>query len=202
MASRIFDGDEPLRQAMGHRVWAARSALRHGHGINPHQHARAARPHVVAAFAIALLTLLGAAREALGYDRYLKLNTTKRRTHAVPPGLHALRVDPHHAGVAVAAIDRAVRDDARRTPGLRRYFRGHLKMSHETTGTKSGCEQCRTRRCASKRVFLISSRVANFIKAGGQEPQQAVHMTHRSSVVKRQNAIARGPFHICLIFAP
>ena len=33
------------------------------------------------AFAIALLTLLGAAGEALGYDRYLKSNTTKRRTH-------------------------------------------------------------------------------------------------------------------------
>jgi hypothetical protein len=30
---------------------------------------------------IALLTLLGAAGEALGYDRYLKSNTTKRRTH-------------------------------------------------------------------------------------------------------------------------
>jgi hypothetical protein len=32
------------------------------------------------AFAIALLTLLGAAGEVLGYDRYLKSNTTKRRT--------------------------------------------------------------------------------------------------------------------------
>jgi len=33
------------------------------------------------AFAIALLTLLGAAGEALSFDRYLKSNTTKRRTH-------------------------------------------------------------------------------------------------------------------------
>ena len=33
------------------------------------------------AFAIVLLTLLGAAGEALGYDRHLKSNTTKRRTH-------------------------------------------------------------------------------------------------------------------------
>jgi len=30
---------------------------------------------------VALLTLLGAAGEALGYDRHLKSNTTKRRTH-------------------------------------------------------------------------------------------------------------------------
>src|SRR5690349_21408280 len=35
------------------------------------------------ALAIALLTLLGAAGEALGYDRYLKSNTTQRRTHSL-----------------------------------------------------------------------------------------------------------------------
>src|ERR1039458_7069481 len=35
------------------------------------------------AFAVALLTLLGAAGEALGYDRLLKSNTTKRRTHSL-----------------------------------------------------------------------------------------------------------------------
>ena len=35
------------------------------------------------AFAIALMTLLGAAGEAIGYDRYLKSNTTKRRTHSL-----------------------------------------------------------------------------------------------------------------------
>jgi hypothetical protein len=32
------------------------------------------------AFAVVLLTLLGAAGEQLGYDRHLKTNTTKRRT--------------------------------------------------------------------------------------------------------------------------
>jgi hypothetical protein len=30
-----------------------------------------------------LLTLLGAAGESLGYDRHLKTNTTKRRTHSL-----------------------------------------------------------------------------------------------------------------------
>jgi len=35
------------------------------------------------ALAVALLTLLGAAGEALGYDRHLKSNTAKRRTHSV-----------------------------------------------------------------------------------------------------------------------
>jgi len=35
------------------------------------------------AFAVALLTLLGAAGEALGYDRHLKSNTSKQRTHSL-----------------------------------------------------------------------------------------------------------------------
>jgi hypothetical protein len=35
------------------------------------------------AFAIVLLTLLGAACEAVGYDRYLKTNTVKKRTHSL-----------------------------------------------------------------------------------------------------------------------
>jgi hypothetical protein len=35
------------------------------------------------ALAIALLTLLGAAGEALGYDRFLKSNTSKRRTQSL-----------------------------------------------------------------------------------------------------------------------
>ena len=38
---------------------------------------------LVNAFAVVLLTLLGAAGEALGYDRHLKSNTTKRRTHSL-----------------------------------------------------------------------------------------------------------------------
>lgn len=35
------------------------------------------------AFAIVLLTLLGAACESAGYDRYLKSNTVKKRTHSL-----------------------------------------------------------------------------------------------------------------------
>jgi hypothetical protein len=38
---------------------------------------------LINAFAVALLTLLGAAGESLGYDRYLKASTTKRRTHSL-----------------------------------------------------------------------------------------------------------------------
>jgi hypothetical protein len=76
-----------LWQALGHRMWVSRHqgpALRHGDGIDPCQHAgRRDRLWLLNAFAIMLLTLLGAAGEALGYDRYLKSNTTKRRTHSL-----------------------------------------------------------------------------------------------------------------------
>jgi len=38
---------------------------------------------LINAFAVVLLSLLGAAGEALGYDRHLKSNTAKRRTHSL-----------------------------------------------------------------------------------------------------------------------
>jgi len=41
------------------------------------------RPWLINAFAVVLLTLLGAAGEALGYDRMLKTNTARRRTHSL-----------------------------------------------------------------------------------------------------------------------
>ena len=37
---------------------------------------------LVAALSIALLTLLGAAGESLGYERHLKANTSKKRTYS------------------------------------------------------------------------------------------------------------------------
>ena len=38
---------------------------------------------LVSALAIAVLSLLGAAGERIGYDRWLKANTVKRRTHSL-----------------------------------------------------------------------------------------------------------------------
>ena len=38
---------------------------------------------LINAFAVVLLTLLGAAGEALGYDRLLKTNTVKGRVHSL-----------------------------------------------------------------------------------------------------------------------
>lgn len=45
--------------------------------------ARRDRLWLIAALAIAFLTVLGASGEALGYDRLLKTNTSKRRTHSL-----------------------------------------------------------------------------------------------------------------------
>ncbi len=38
---------------------------------------------LISALAQVLLTLLGAAGEALGYDKHLKVNTVKKRTHSL-----------------------------------------------------------------------------------------------------------------------
>ena len=38
---------------------------------------------LLSALAIALLSLLGAAAERIGYDRWLKVNTVKHRTHSL-----------------------------------------------------------------------------------------------------------------------
>jgi Transposase DDE domain len=60
--------------------------IRYGMGMgNVHVStpARRDRLWLINAFAVALLTLLGAAGEALGFDRMLKSNTTKRRTHSL-----------------------------------------------------------------------------------------------------------------------
>ena len=79
--------DEPLRQAVEHRVRLRDTKdLRFGMGmgtVHVSTPERRDRPWLLNALAIALLTLLGAAGEALGYDRYLKSNTTKRRTHSL-----------------------------------------------------------------------------------------------------------------------
>ena len=45
--------------------------------------ARRDRLWLLNALAVALLTLLGAAGEAIGYDRYLKSNTSKQRSHSL-----------------------------------------------------------------------------------------------------------------------
>ena len=70
------------------------------------------------AFAIALLTLLGAAGEALGFDRHLKSNTAKRRTHSLfrqgcmlyelIPTMPDIRLRPLMQGFAALLLEQPV----------------------------------------------------------------------------------------------
>ena len=70
------------------------------------------------AFAVALLTLLGAAGEALGYDRHLKSNTAKRRVHSLfrqgcmlyelIPTMPDIRLRPLMQGFAALLLEQPV----------------------------------------------------------------------------------------------
>jgi len=61
---------------------------------------------LLSALAIALLTLLGAAGEALGLDRMLKSNTSKKRTHSLfRQGCMLYELDTDDARAALTALD-------------------------------------------------------------------------------------------------
>ena len=90
-ASSTTDTAKRLMKTYGKR-WGIESGfrdtkdLRFGMGmasISVSTPARRDRLWLLNAFAVALLTLLGAAGEALGYDRHLKSNTSKKRTHSL-----------------------------------------------------------------------------------------------------------------------
>ena len=79
---------------------------------------------LINAFAMALLTMFGAAGESLGMDRLLKSNTSKIRTQA---RRHALRTHPNHAGSQTISAHGPLRRDRIKMPFVQRTFRGHLK---------------------------------------------------------------------------
>ena len=90
-ASSTTDTAKQLMKTYGKR-WGIESGfrdtkdLRFGMGmasIRVSTPERRDRLWLLNAFAVALLTLLGAAGEALGYDRHLKSNTSKKRTHSL-----------------------------------------------------------------------------------------------------------------------
>ena len=82
-SSRRF---EILCQALGFEAYFRDAKdLRFGMGMDAVHTKRLERRDrlFLLAFAIVLLTLLGSACEAVGYDRYLKANTVKRSTHSL-----------------------------------------------------------------------------------------------------------------------
>jgi hypothetical protein len=82
---------------------------------------------LVSAIAIALLTILGAAGEAIGIDKYLKTNTVKTRTISLlNQGLMHYAATPEDEARARRSPHGQVRRDAPRAPGLPRRLRTHL----------------------------------------------------------------------------
>jgi hypothetical protein len=88
------DGEAPTAMIVNHyaKRWTIEPSfrdtkdLRFGMGLSANrigEPSRRDRLLLISAFAIVLLTLLGAAGEALGMDRLLKSNTTKTRTHSL-----------------------------------------------------------------------------------------------------------------------
>ena len=96
------------------------------------------------AFAIALLTLLGAAGEALGYDRYLKSNTTKRRTHSLfRQGCMLYELIPTMPELRLLPLIERFATILAELPRLCRRFRGHLKMRGVMRGLPPSPGSCR-----------------------------------------------------------
>ena len=61
---------------------------------------------LISALAIAVLSLLGAAGERIGYDRWLKANTVKRRTHSLfRQGADAVPPSPQLARGSDSSVD-------------------------------------------------------------------------------------------------
>jgi len=81
------------------------------------------------AFAILLLTLLGAAGESLGMDRQLRTSTAKRRVHSLfRQGLPALRTHPQHARTKAEATHPTIRRTPTPKSNLLRNVRHRVNM--------------------------------------------------------------------------
>ena len=82
---------------------------------------------LISALAIAVLSLLGAAGEHIGYDRWLKANTVKRRTHSLfRQGLMLYHQSSQLARGSDSSVDGDVRQHAHGTAGVSRGLRRDL----------------------------------------------------------------------------
>lgn len=100
--------------------------LRYGLGmsaIHTKSTARRDRLFLLSALAVVLLTLLGAACEKAGFDRYLKANTVKTRTHSLfRQGQMVYQLIPTMEERWLVAIIQAFRDSIEERPALRTIF--------------------------------------------------------------------------------
>ena len=111
---------------------------------------------LINAFAVVLLTLLGAAGEALGYDRMLKTNTAKRRVHSLfRQGCMLYDLIPTMPEDQAASADAALLSNAAGPAALRRRFRAGLTNEGILEG-----ESLRSRRFARRSADVGSGRGA------------------------------------------
>lgn len=100
--------------------------LRYGLGmsaIHTKSIERRDRLFLLSALAVVLLTQLGAACEKAGYDRYLKSNTEKRRTHSLfRQGQMIYQLIPTMEECWLVAIMQAFRDAIQAHPALAKVF--------------------------------------------------------------------------------
>lgn len=100
--------------------------LRYGLGmsaIHTKSTARRDRLFLLSALVVVLLTLLGAACERAGFDRYLKANTVKTRTHSLfRQGQMVYQLIPTMEERWLVAIMRAFRESIEERPALRTVF--------------------------------------------------------------------------------
>ena len=79
--------------------------------------------------AIALLSLLGAAGERIGYDRWLKVNTVKHRTHSLfRQGLMLYEHIPNWPTQRLRPLARRIRRHAGRTQTVQENVRRLVKI--------------------------------------------------------------------------
>lgn len=100
--------------------------LRYGLGmsaIHTKSTARRDRLFLLSALAVVLLTLLGTACEKAGFDRYLKANTVKTRTHSLfRQGQMVYQLIPTMEERWLVAIMQAFRESIEERPALRTIF--------------------------------------------------------------------------------
>ena len=100
---------------------------------------------LISALAIAVLSLLGAAGECIGYDRWSNANTVKRRTQfVVSAGVDAVSPSSQLAQGSDSPLDGEVREHARGTAGVQRNLRRDLMPANEGMHeTRRGRTRCR-----------------------------------------------------------
>ena len=123
--------DSVLRQTLGIEAgFRDIKDMRFGMGLSSMHVSRPERRDrllLVSALAIAVLSLLGAAGECIGYDRWLKVNTVKRRTHSLfRQGLMLYYHLPNWPEDRDSSLDGEVREHARGTAGVQRNLRRDL----------------------------------------------------------------------------